>query len=237
MIPQSPTLTSPPCQHLMFLLSQLVLLFLLLFQLSSHFLIIFWSCWVALLVVLVGLPTFAFGAFFHPVCQRFFHHHHRHLSPRLENLLKLQSSCCSCPPWSESCRDNPFFCELLLHKCSSGTCHLHELDVGTCIVLLDDILDLISKSGIWHIGCAGLPAFWSFRVFTAGLPCPFPGASWLPIASSTSARSIWWSCLTVAAVGLVSTCAPIRKQWGGSSPEDFPVTTLTWSYQEHLPSM
>ena len=159
MIPQSPTLTSPPCQHLMFLLSQLVLLFLLLFQLSSHFsdhLLILLSC-------PSGRPCWpshlCLWSFFHPVCQRFFHHHHRHLSPRLENLLKLQSSCCSCPPWSESCRDNPFFCELLLHKCSSGTCHLHELDVGTCIVLLDDILDLISKSGIWHIGCAGLPAF------------------------------------------------------------------------------
>ena len=43
---------------------------------------------------------------------------------------------------------NPVSCGSLRHKCSSGICHLHALDVGTCIVLLVDILDLTSRSGI-----------------------------------------------------------------------------------------
>ena len=148
MIPQSPKSKSPPYQHLMFLLTQLVLLFLLLFQLSSHS---FDHLWI-LLSCPSGRPCWLFHfcpwSFFHPVYQSLFHHHHRHHSPRLENLLKLQSSCCSCPPWSESCRGNPASCDLLLHKCSSGTCHLHALDVGTCIALHVDILDRTSKSDI-----------------------------------------------------------------------------------------
>ena len=31
---------------------------------------------------------------------------------------------------------SPVFCERLLHRCSSGICHRHELDAGTYIELL-----------------------------------------------------------------------------------------------------